>query len=116
MQSCCAAARRTLSRRSLSRSAPQASASTSASSSASSYSRPIPEGSLPAYDEALAYIEQDKQEKLKSLEELNKKLQSLGSDASKSSRIDLQNQITATEIASLVNDPETRWKFRHGQG
>lgn len=117
MQTCCTAARRALSRRSLATAASQASASSSAASTSSAggatYSRPIPQGSLPVYDEALAYIEQDKQEKLKLLESLKKDLQSLGSDASSS---ELQNQITATEIASLINDPEIRWQFRNGAG
>lgn len=119
MQSCCTAARRALCRRSRLTVAPQASASTSAASassslSATSYARPIPAGSLPVYDEALAYIEQDKDEKLKAIEQLKQKLQSLGSDAPAKSRINLLDQITAAEIASLVNDPETRWKFRNG--
>lgn len=68
------------------------------------------------YDEALAYIEQDRDEKLKAIEQLKQKLQSLGSEAPAKSRINLLDQITAAEIASLVNDPETRWKFRNGLG
>ncbi|KAK9899746.1 PEBP-like protein [Cystobasidium minutum MCA 4210] len=120
MQTCCRAARRALSRRSLATAATQASASSSAASTSSagaaatSYSRPVPQGSLPVYDEALAYIEQDRKEKLKALEDLKKELQSLGSDASSSSRSELQNRITATEIASMINDPEVRWQFRNG--
>lgn len=122
MQTCCRAARRALSRRSLATAATQASASSSAASTSSagaaatSYSRPVPQGSLPVYDEALAYIEQDRKEKLKALEDLKKELQSLGSDASSSSRSELQNRITATEIASMINDPEVRWQFRNGAG
>lgn len=120
MQSCCRIARRALSRRSLATSASsQASTSTSAASTSSgavAYSRPIPEGKLPAYDEAVAFIEQDKQERLKAIEEAKKQMQSLSADAKAGERIVLYNTIQANEIASLINDPETRWKFRNGQG
>jgi hypothetical protein len=122
MQPCCTAARRAISRRLLSNSAltqaaaSSSSASTSSTTSATSYSRPVAAGKLPIYDEALAFIEQDKKEKFKTLEQLNKQLNDLGQDASQRRRKDLLRKITATEIASTINDPETRWHFRNGSG
>jgi hypothetical protein len=87
--------------RTLSRSlATQATASTSTSS----YTPPIKSGVLPAYDQALAYISKDREQKLKQLEELkgNKEIDPA--------------TLEKLEVEAWSNDPETRWKANNGQG
>lgn len=73
-------------------------------SSTSSYSAPIKPGVLPAYDQALAYIARDREQKLKDLEELkgNKEVD--------------QAVLEKLEVEAWSNDPETRWKANNGQG
>lgn len=123
MQPCCRAARHALQRRARSAavagsalgSSRAAFASTSTSAS-SSYTRPIPQGTLPIYDEALAYIETDKQEKLDVIDQAKKNLAELTGTSSDSTRSQLQEELQGLEIASLINDPEIRWRFRTGQG
>ncbi|GAA5895427.1 YbhB/YbcL family Raf kinase inhibitor-like protein [Sporobolomyces salmoneus] len=72
-------------------------------SSTSSYSAPIKPGVLPAYDQALAYIARDREQKLKDLEELkgNKEVD--------------QAVLEKLEVEAWSNDPETRWKANNGQ-
>jgi large subunit ribosomal protein L35 len=76
----------------------------SASTSASSYAPPLKSGVLPAYDQALAYISQDRELKLKQLEELkdNKEID--------------QSALEKLEVEAWSNDPETRWKAKNGRG
>ncbi|GAA5873785.1 hypothetical protein JCM16303_002588 [Sporobolomyces ruberrimus] len=70
---------------------------------ASSYAPPIKAGSLPAYDQALAYITRDRESKLKQLEELkgNKEVE--------------QAVLEKLEVEAWSNDPETRWKAANSQ-
>ncbi|GAA5933242.1 YbhB/YbcL family Raf kinase inhibitor-like protein [Sporobolomyces koalae] len=75
----------------------------SASSSASTYSAPLKAGVLPAYDHALAYIAQDRDFKLKQLEEL------------KSNKAVDQAVLEKLEVEAWSNDPETRWKANNQQ-
>ncbi|GAA6020577.1 hypothetical protein JCM11491_000802 [Sporobolomyces phaffii] len=85
--------------RTLSRSlATQATASTSASS----YTPPIKAGVLPAYDQALAYIAQDRDHKLKELEQL------------KGNKDVDPAVVEKLEVEAWSNDPETRWNAKNG--
>ena len=68
------------------------------------YQAPLKAGVLPAYDQALAYIEQDRKSKLARLEQLKK-----------------QKDVDTTvleklEVESWANDPETRWRAATGNG
>lgn len=71
---------------------------------ASSYAPPIKAGSLPAYDQALAYITRDRESKLKQLEEL------------KGDKEVEQAVLEKLEVEAWSNDPETRWKAVNSQG
>ncbi|GAA5956966.1 hypothetical protein JCM3765_006654 [Sporobolomyces pararoseus] len=73
------------------------------SSSTASYTPPIKPGVLPAYDQALAYLSQDREQKLKQLEELKK-----NNEAD-------QSTLEKLEVEAWSNDPETRWRANNGQ-
>lgn len=78
---------------------------TSASPAAStSYQAPLKAGALPAYDQALAYIEQDRKSKLTQLEQLRKQ-----KDVE-------QAELEKLEVEAWSNDPETRWRAATGNG
>ena len=67
--------------------------------------RPLEIGVLPAYDEALAYIEKDaaaKRERLEALRKVN--------DGTVSSK-----DLIKLEIESEINLPEIRWGFENGR-
>ncbi|TNY24433.1 phosphatidylethanolamine-binding protein [Rhodotorula diobovata] len=66
-----------------------------------SYQPPVQPGTLPAYDHALAYIQQDRDHKLAQLEELKKRQAD-------------QAQLDKLEIEAWSNDPETRWRAKNG--
>lgn len=68
-----------------------------------SYQPPVQPGTLPAYDHALAYIQQDRDHKLAQLEELKKRQAD-------------QAQLDKLEIEAWSNDPETRWRAKNGHG
>ncbi|BGP49283.1 mitochondrial 54S ribosomal protein YmL35 [Rhodotorula kratochvilovae] len=74
-----------------------------APSTAQGYQAPLKPGQLPAYDHALAYIQQDRDNKLAHLDDLR----SQGADQAHLERI---------EVEAWSNDPETRWRAKHGQG
>lgn len=81
------------------------------------YSRPIGVGVLPAYDEALAYIERDSAALKKELEAHKVELEDAvktGKDAAEIER--LQSLIQIVEVQSEVNLPSVRWKARNGLG
>ncbi|GAA5836809.1 hypothetical protein JCM3766R1_006270 [Sporobolomyces carnicolor] len=74
-----------------------------ASASASGYAAPIKPGVLPAYDQALAYIARDREQKLKQLDELRN-----------ANEVD-PAAIEKLEVEAWSNDPETRWNANNGQ-
>lgn len=80
--------------------------SSSAAASSSSWQPVVPSGQIPAYDAALAYLNDYKTSTLSELE----RLRSLPSTPETSSRIRF------LEVSSLVNDPATRRLFRETAG
>lgn len=68
-----------------------------------SYQAPLKPGQLAAFDYALAYIQQDREAKLASLEQLKKD----GAD---------QATLEKVEVEAWSNDPEVRWRAKNGQG
>lgn len=76
-----------------------------ASASTATYTAPIKPGHLPAYDHALAYIAEDRKRKLEQLDELSKGDKSVS-----------KAQLEKLEVEAWANDPETRWRAKHGQG
>ncbi|GAA5908745.1 hypothetical protein JCM6882_008194 [Rhodosporidiobolus microsporus] len=81
----------------------QLSTSAAPAASTSSYTPPLKAGVLPAYDEAVAFIARDREDKLKQLEDLKKQ----GAD---------QAALDKLEVEAWANDPETRWRAKNGQG
>ncbi|GAA5825143.1 hypothetical protein JCM11251_006117 [Rhodosporidiobolus azoricus] len=73
-----------------------------AQASTSTYTPPIKAGVLPAYDEAVAFIVRDREDKLKQLEDLKKQ----GAE---------QAVLDKLEVEAWSNDPETRWRAKNGQ-
>lgn len=71
------------------------------SAAASGYSAPLAQGVLPAYDQAIRFLAKDRETKLAAL------------DAD--TTLDAAAR-EAKEIDAWVNDPETRWKAKNGQG
>ncbi|GAA5999639.1 mitochondrial 54S ribosomal protein mL38 MRPL35 [Rhodotorula paludigena] len=67
-----------------------------------SYQAPLKPGQLAAFDHALAYIQQDREAKLASLEQLKKD----GAD---------QATLEKVEVEAWSNDPEVRWRAKNGQ-
>jgi hypothetical protein len=67
------------------------------------YTPPLKPGQLPAYDEAVALIAQDREAKLKQLEELRAK----GTQ---------QSVLDDLETRAWIDDPEVRWRARNGHG
>lgn len=80
------------------------STTTPAASTSTSYSAPLKSGVLPAYDQALAYIAQDRKDKLSQLEKLKKQKE-----------VD-QTLLEKLEVEAWANDPETRWRAASGSG
>lgn len=80
------------------------STTTSAASTSTSYTAPLKAGVLPAYDQALAYIAQDRKDKLSQLEKLGKQKD-----------VD-QSLLEKLEVEAWANDPETRWRAASGSG
>lgn len=82
------------------------SASTSTSSStspaSSSYTPPLKAGVLPAYDEALKYLAQDKDAKLARLEKERATLSA--------------EEAEKVEVEAWINQPEVRWAAKNGAG
>ncbi|KAF9513867.1 hypothetical protein BS47DRAFT_1485340 [Hydnum rufescens UP504] len=69
------------------------------------WTRPLEPGVLPAYDEALAYIERDSENKRAELERLRKQTNPKAS-------VEVLEKL---EIESQINLPEVRWNFKQGQ-
>lgn len=80
--------------------------STSSTSSSSSWQPVVPAGQIPAYDAALAYLNEYKSTTNSEIERLRKQ----PSSPERSSRI------RQLEVNSLVNDPATRREFRETGG
>ncbi|SDA03049.1 BZ3500_MvSof-1268-A1-R1_Chr11-1g03277 [Microbotryum saponariae] len=68
------------------------------------YKAPIAAGRLPAYDEALKLLQADRDDKLQRLA----KLKTQGDVE--------QSVLDKLEVEAWVNDPETRWRAKHGHG
>ncbi|PWN47630.1 PEBP-like protein, partial [Violaceomyces palustris] len=83
------------------------SSTNSPSSSKASWSRPIQEGALPAYDEALNLISSNS-------EKLRNQIQELKSKSHKSTP-EGRATIQSLEIASQINDPKILWEFQNGK-
>lgn len=78
---------------------------------------PVKPGSLPAYDEALKYIEADAARLRKELEEVRVKVTQLeksGDDAEGLEK--LREKVGILEIQSEVNRPSVRWEASNGMG
>ena len=97
-----------------------ASTSASASSSASSpggYAPPFKPGQSPVYDAAVAYLKEHSQRKEAQIGDVRKQLdEQRGAGGSSSALQQLEQKLFALQIAKDVSDPETVWRFRHGQG
>jgi large subunit ribosomal protein L35 len=100
-------------RMSLSRSARTGLQPLSRAQSTFQWRRALPEGQLPAYDEALKYLAQDRQEKRERVDALRRAL-SAAQDATE--RATLAAQVEELEAFADINDPETRAMFERGQG
>ncbi|CAJ0626071.1 11172_t:CDS:2 [Entrophospora sp. SA101] len=77
-------------------------------------------GVNPAYDEALKYINEDKQRKLEEIKVIEAQISELLKDKNKSEEQDdklsqLENKKTDLEILSQVNDPEIQWKYNNNK-
>ena len=102
--------------------ASNASASSSASAAASTpspggYASPFKPGQSPVYDAAVAYLKEHSKRKEAQIGDVRKQLQELrGAGGSSASSTQLEHKLLGLEIAKAVNDPETVWRFRHGQG
>lgn len=68
--------------------------------------RPLEPGALPAYDEALAYIERDA---------ANKRAELARWREMKDKNVE-QDELERLEIESEINLPEVRWNFQQGNG
>jgi large subunit ribosomal protein L35 len=77
--------------------------STSSARAGPSYTPPVKAGVLPAFDEAVKFIQADRETKLKELEALKKD----GAEPASLEKL---------AVEAWANDPETRWKSRNGQG
>jgi len=108
---CCRAAGRAAVRRGLATAAASSSATGSSSTSTpTTYKAPLKKGKSAIYDEAVAYIQKDSEEKLKQLKELEARKSSSEADEG------LDQEILGLQIASEINLPQTRWQFKNGQG
>ena len=97
----------------------QASSSTDTSSSPQKkqWKRPLERGALPAYDAAVAYIAKDGKAKREQAEALQKEIDDPSAKAKHSKELrQMRERIQGLQIAAEVNDPETRWRHRNGQG
>lgn len=82
--------------------------STSSSTrAAATYTPPLKPGVLPAYDAALAYLAQDRSDKLKRLDQLKQ-------EGNKD--VEQQHVLEKLEVEAWANDPETRWRANSGNG
>ena len=77
------------------------------------YARPLKPGEMPIYDEALAYIQRDKEEKIILLRKAREQLEKASEEQEKST---IKESVEGLEVASEINDTETRWKFKMGLG
>jgi large subunit ribosomal protein L35 len=90
------------------------------------WSRPLAQGVLPAYDEALRYILWDSAVLTEEARQLKKQVEHKQElcknlpDSEKQSILSeldaLQEKVGIIEVQSQINRPEVRWKFRNGLG
>lgn len=83
------------------------------------YSRPIGFGVLPAYDEALKYIEEDSvklKKELKGLKAALAQAQASQEPEAAAEVARLTEKIHIIEVQSEINLPSVRWKARNGLG
>ena len=95
---------RTSSRRSLS-------TTTSINSNASTWTRPLPEGSNPAYDASLAFLAQHSSSLLSKAERLRTKLSTVEDGELKS---EIEIALKKAELEARIARPETRWLHENG--
>ena len=84
----------------------------STTAASKSWKRALPEGQLPAYDEALKYIAADSTRCKEMIHKLQNKLSAAKDEVEIS---DLQALVEQMEVESEINTPEARWQFRRGQ-
>lgn len=97
----------------------QTSSSTDASvlSQKKQWKRPLEQGVLPAYDAAVAYIARDGKAKREQAEALQREIDDPSAKTKHSKELrQMRERIQGLQIAAVVNDPETRWRHRNGQG
>jgi len=95
---------RTSSRRSLS-------TTTSINSNASTWTRPLPEGSNPAYDASLAFLAQHSSSLLSKAERLRTRLSTVEDGELKS---EIEIALKKAELEARIARPETRWLHENG--
>ncbi|GAA5875709.1 hypothetical protein JCM8547_007046 [Rhodosporidiobolus lusitaniae] len=80
----------------------QLSTSAAPAAPSTSYAPPLKPGQLPAFDEAVAYIARDRENKLEQIVELRQTAEPA--------------LLEKLEVEAWSNDPETRWRAKNGQG
>jgi len=88
--------------------------SQSQASNQPAYTPPLAPGILPAYDEALALLSRDRQEKLEKLGAKRGELDKVKGQGNKAQLRQLEEELEDLEIFSEINVPEVRWRFRNG--
>ena len=78
------------------------------------YKPALEPGALPAYDEAVKFLAADKERKQGQASKL--RAQASSSGVSKEDGASLTAKAEELEILSELDDPEVRWRFRHGKG
>lgn len=81
-----------------------------ASSSSSGWTRPVPEGVIPAYDEALKFLSRHSETTLKRANELEQQAkQARGEEAN-----ELLQAARRLRVEARIDDPATLWAFENG--
>jgi large subunit ribosomal protein L35 len=86
------------------------------------WNRPVPEGFIPAYDEALKFIQQDSAELKQELEGLRTRIQALQAKGGELQDLEaeeleaLRKKADIVEVQSEINLPDVRWYFANGMG
>lgn len=76
------------------------------------WSRPLANGVIKAYDEAVALIRHDSNLKMRELHRVQKEME--GADASL--KKGLEGRLQKLQIESQINLPEIRWQMKEGLG
>ncbi|TDL17302.1 PEBP-like protein [Rickenella mellea] len=84
------------------------------------WNRPVREGAIPAYDEALKYVYEDSQSIKSEMKEVGSKIEELRSTVDGTVNADeledLEQRLSLLSIQSEINLPPVRWKFANGMG